>query len=555
VRTQLTPAVDAGALKNDKMRTSIYNMAKEAGYAGPNSLKPLRDWFDRNKMSAQDATTWVHNFNNSLSVLNGKKVSATVVAHAIGQGLVSFTEKGLPSNAQGFLSFHAKGALIGGQGNADTVPAMLTPGETVVPKHLTPLIAPLMAKHGVPGFASGGLIPASFGTGLSNLSTEALNLQGWTAAKDSNFVQEATSQFMSDAVKAAKASIAKAVAAAKAFGAGPGGGAPGANAALARKLMPAWGSGAEWNAWNALEMMEAGWNQFARNPSSGAYGIPQALPPGKMGPAANPPQSNPTAQIRWMISYIQGRYGDPLGAVAHENAFHWYAKGGLVGGHNGLNNRIDRVMRFINRHPDDPATYTNLELQLEAIHGKHPAERKRLEKELKPYVETRHWVSHIMNLMGARDKTFGTEAGNATKHHQASRAAHFNARISSDKLESKTMGSWLNRLINPETRSQKNADTAWVDSLITGDLRKLGLPVISFDSGGWLQPGATLALNNTGKAERISSPSAGSTPTITVNFGNHTPPGQLERAIWDFMLHNVDIKGGGDVQVALGRKA
>ena len=108
---------------------------------------------------------------------------------------------------------------------------------------------------------------------------------------------------------------------------GPGGGAPAANAALARKMYPAWGSGAEWAAWNAVEMREAGWNQYARNASSGAYGIPQALPPSKMGAAANPPESNVHAQISWMISYIKGRYGDPIGALAHENAYGWYAKG------------------------------------------------------------------------------------------------------------------------------------------------------------------------------------------------------------------------------------
>ncbi len=75
----------------------------------------------------------------------------------------------------------------------------------------------------------------------------------------------------------------------------------------------------------------SGWNQFARNPSSGAYGIPQALPASKMGAAANPPQSNPHAQISWMIGYIRGRYGDPIGAAAHERAFNWYGKG-LQGG-------------------------------------------------------------------------------------------------------------------------------------------------------------------------------------------------------------------------------
>jgi hypothetical protein len=87
---------------------------------------------------------------------------------------------------------------------------------------------------------------------------------------------------------------------------------------------------ADWAAWNYVAMRESGWNQFARNPSSGAYGIPQALPPGKMGAAANPPQSNPTAQIRWMWNYMAQTYGGPQGAAAHERAFNWYDNGGWL---------------------------------------------------------------------------------------------------------------------------------------------------------------------------------------------------------------------------------
>lgn len=49
----------------------------------------------------------------------------------------------------------AKGWRVPGYGGGDTHPAMLEGGETVVPKHLTPLVAPLMARHGVPGFAGG----------------------------------------------------------------------------------------------------------------------------------------------------------------------------------------------------------------------------------------------------------------------------------------------------------------------------------------------------------------------------------------------------------------
>ena len=105
------------------------------------------------------------------------------------------------------------------------------------------------------------------------------------------------------------------------------GGGPAANARLAQQMMPAWGSGANWNAWNYVAMKESGWNQHALNASSGAYGIPQALPASKMGAAANPPTSSPGAQIAWMVQYMRGRYGGPQGAAAHEQAFNWYDSG------------------------------------------------------------------------------------------------------------------------------------------------------------------------------------------------------------------------------------
>ncbi len=59
-------------------------------------------------------------------------------------------------------------------------------------------------------------------------------------------------------------------------------------------------------------------------PSSGAYGIPQALPADKMASAGADWLTNPITQIRWGISYIQGRYGSPAAAWAHEESFGWY---------------------------------------------------------------------------------------------------------------------------------------------------------------------------------------------------------------------------------------
>jgi hypothetical protein len=62
---------------------------------------------------------------------------------------------------------------------------------------------------------------------------------------------------------------------------------------------------------------ESGWNHKARNPSSGAYGIPQALPGSKMESSGSDWETNPATQIDWGLGYIKGRYDDPCGAWAH----------------------------------------------------------------------------------------------------------------------------------------------------------------------------------------------------------------------------------------------
>jgi hypothetical protein len=72
--------------------------------------------------------------------------------------------------------------------------------------------------------------------------------------------------------------------------------------------------------WN----LESGWNVYASNPSSGAYGIPQALPGSKMASAGADWQSNPATQIRWGLGYIKSLYGSPCGAWSHEQADGWY---------------------------------------------------------------------------------------------------------------------------------------------------------------------------------------------------------------------------------------
>lgn len=75
------------------------------------------------------------------------------------------------------------------------------------------------------------------------------------------------------------------------------------------------------NLWNR----ESGWNAAVSNASSGAYGIPQALPGSKMSAAGADWQTNAATQIDWGINYyIAPRYGTPCGAWDHSEANGWY---------------------------------------------------------------------------------------------------------------------------------------------------------------------------------------------------------------------------------------
>jgi hypothetical protein len=69
---------------------------------------------------------------------------------------------------------------------------------------------------------------------------------------------------------------------------------------------------------------ESGWNRYAANPYSGAYGIPQAMPGSQMASAGRGWRWNARTQIRWGMRYIRGRYGSPRQAWHHETGCGWY---------------------------------------------------------------------------------------------------------------------------------------------------------------------------------------------------------------------------------------
>jgi hypothetical protein len=83
-------------------------------------------------------------------------------------------------------------------------------------------------------------------------------------------------------------------------------------------------SGSQFSCLQPLWAQESGWSVTASNPGSGAYGIPQALPGGRMAGAGPDWQSDAATQIRWGLRYIQDTYGSPCGAWSHEQADGWY---------------------------------------------------------------------------------------------------------------------------------------------------------------------------------------------------------------------------------------
>lgn len=100
---------------------------------------------------------------------------------------------------------------------------------------------------------------------------------------------------------------------------------PRASRTYARTALAARGLGArQFACLHALWTRESHWNHKAHNKSSGAYGIPQALPAGKMRSAGHDWRTNPRTQIRWGLRYISKRYGTPCKARAHQLRKGWY---------------------------------------------------------------------------------------------------------------------------------------------------------------------------------------------------------------------------------------
>jgi hypothetical protein len=88
--------------------------------------------------------------------------------------------------------------------------------------------------------------------------------------------------------------------------------------AIARQIVPS----GQFQCFSNIVNHESTWNYQATNPSSGAYGLVQALPAGKMASAGADWRTNPATQIKWGLNYMNQRYGSPCDAWSY-----WQANG------------------------------------------------------------------------------------------------------------------------------------------------------------------------------------------------------------------------------------
>jgi hypothetical protein len=611
---QATSAALTFATQQDRTRAGIKRASGTISdqiswlqkYGGKSSF--VRGLIEQLRQKLADLRAELHRLNQvpniklAIQVLGIGKWSAKAQGHALAQ------------------LGHAAGWRVPGSGNRDTVPAMLTPGEAVVPKRLVPAVAPFLGANRVPGFAGGGIV-GSYADGPGGLKT-------WTTHNWNATIRQIITSIASN--------MAREFAQAMTSGA-PGalGGPSSASArqaiAYARSRMGAygWGSG-QMSALIPLWMGESGWNRLARNQSSGAYGIPQALPASKMGALANPPVSSAAAQINWGLGYIRSRYGSPGGAYSAwlSRSPHWYGhgtagaapgwawvgergpelvrmRGGetvlphaasrMVAGYakgtrDTVAEQVHKALRVIRRRPHLPELIARLQKRLGKLTGRivderhlighlHGAARRRVERELhrdehhrrvmrrrlSDATHDRGIVQHAGHSLAARDRRLVDAIAAAHRRHMPRVARRLAHQLGDDKDTLHRLNRWLTqrtrRLAAAARReaAQKAAAAkreaaakvvrannkvirayisleggAWSQAAKVAAEQALGMTgvgrwtgPISFDRGGWLMPGATLAINNTRRPERVGAPAG----HVTYNINVSVPPNANQATI------------------------
>jgi hypothetical protein len=138
-------------------------------------------------------------------------------------------------------------------------------------------------------------------------------------------VKAAAAAARAKAAAAARAKAASSASSASSPSSPSGSAASGSPEQIAQSMLSQFGwSSSQYSCLYPLWQRESNWSITASNPTSGAYGIPQALPGSRMASAGPDWQTDAATQIRWGLEYIKSTYGSPCAAWAHSQADGWY---------------------------------------------------------------------------------------------------------------------------------------------------------------------------------------------------------------------------------------
>jgi len=203
---------------------------------------------------------------------------------------------------------------------ADALPAPLVPSIT---EEVTELIASVDSRVNQ---LRGSLDGAAAKKAEEEAAAEQARIEAEAAAAEAAEAAEAAASApVSSSSASTRSSSASAPSAPIPSGGTGGDNSPEGAKATAYAMLQARGWGDDqYSCLVSLWNKESGWNYQAMNRSSGAYGIPQALPGSKMSSAGADWQTNAATQISWGLGYISGRYGTPCGAWGQSQSVGWY---------------------------------------------------------------------------------------------------------------------------------------------------------------------------------------------------------------------------------------
>ena len=217
--------------------TDINNLAKSIQSSGSqisttaSERTQLIADLEKSGVNAQTATKDVDNWITSLQKLGSSVGPIITSVDQLGAAIqnlpssktITIVEQGVSYgiSAGGAASPHAAGYLVPGYGGGDRHLALLEGGESVVPKELTPSVAPFLKAHGVPGFASGA---ANVANRAAAAAQDAAMLARLFPAAPIPPPAPAPPEFMGDWLPSALTGIGAAHATAPGGGSGAGGG-------------------------------------------------------------------------------------------------------------------------------------------------------------------------------------------------------------------------------------------------------------------------------------------------------------------------------------------